>query len=179
MSRLLVLHEAARIELPEPILTPYKICLGDLPKRTISDEMLHRPALASLMEGANFINKAVGSSILELKFPVPHINYASLVFNVRGLKDQNNIKDFILQQVINLKILDVNEVVIELIDSHSTLFRTLDIIGILKMKIRLMTQCGLVVHKIYEDDIKRLHSDELTMAAFILDTLSNTCNGRC
>ena len=173
LSRLLALHQAVKIESPEINVSLPEIHVYDLPKRTLSDEMLHRPALAHLIRGANFINKSVGSSVLELKFPIPFINYASLVFDSRGLKNQSDNKNIVLHQLTNCKeIIGAKRIAIEIIDSQSLLIGSMDVIGIMKMKLRLMSQCGWVVQKLYEDEINRFNSDEHTMGALVLDILS-------
>ncbi|KAG0709963.1 FAST kinase domain-containing protein 5, mitochondrial [Chionoecetes opilio] len=58
LSRLMALHQAVKIEVPEMNIILPETYINDVPKRTLSDEMRHRPALANLMNGANFINKS-------------------------------------------------------------------------------------------------------------------------
>ncbi|XP_045132654.1 uncharacterized protein LOC123516932 [Portunus trituberculatus] len=173
LSRLMALHQAIKIEVPEINVAIPETHMNDLPKRTLSDEMLYRPALAHLMKGANYINKSVGASVLELKFPILFINYASLVFYPQRLKDPNNSGNFVWNQLKHCKeIIGQKRVAFEIIDSQSMLDGSMDVIGIVKMKLRLMSQCGWIVHKLHEDDISRFSSDEHTMGAFILDTLA-------
>lgn len=172
LSRLLALHQAVKIEAPKINVASLETHVNDLPKRTLSDEMLYRPTFAHLMKGANFINKSVGSSVLELKFPIPFINYASLVFDPQGLKNQSVSGNSVLYQLTNCKkIIGAKKVAIEIIDSQSLLIGSMNIIGIVNMKLRLMNQCGWIVQKLYEDDVNRFNNDEQTMGALILDFL--------
>lgn len=167
------LYEAMKIEAPEIFVPLPETYTSVVPKRTLSDEMLYRPALANLMKGVNFINKSVGLYVLELKFPISFINYASLIYDARELKMQNTAKNFVSEKLTSIrKVVGANRVAFEIIDSHSSIFGSVDLIGILKMKLRLMKQCGWAVYTIIEDDINRFNCDEKTMAAFILDTLS-------
>uniref|UniRef100_A0A0P4WWU1 FAST kinase leucine-rich domain-containing protein n=1 Tax=Scylla olivacea TaxID=85551 RepID=A0A0P4WWU1_SCYOL len=173
LSRLMALHQAVKIEVPEVNVAIPETHMNDLPKRTLSDEMLYRPALAHLMKGAIYINKSVGTSVLELKFPILFINHANLVFYPQRLNNLNDNGNFVLNQLTNCKaIIGEKRVAIEILDSKSLLNGSMDVIGIVKMKLRLMSQCGWVVHKLHENDISRFSSDEHTMGAFILDTLS-------
>lgn len=173
LSRLFGLHEAIKVEAPEiSVLLPEFYASG-VPKRTLSDELLYRPALANLMKGVNFINKSVGLHVLEIKFPIPFINYASLIYDPRGLKMDNLSQTFVSNKLTSIsKIVGSKKIAFEVIDSHSLITGTRDLIGILRMKLRLMNQCGWTVHSIFEDDLSRLNCDEKTMAAFIIDTLS-------
>lgn len=173
LSRLLGLYEAIKIECPEICVSLPAPHPSVLPKRTLADEIKYRPALGRLMKGVNFINKSVGLNVLEFKFPVPFINYASLIYDTRGLQIQNISKNFVSEELARVStVVGANRVALEIIDSHSLLFGSLDFIGILKMKLRLMNQCGWIVYTIFEDDMSKFNCDEKTMAAVILDTLS-------
>lgn len=135
--------------------------------------MKHRPALANLMRGVNFINKSVGLSVLKLQFPIPFINYASLIYDAKGLKIQDTPKNFLAEELMSIREgIGVDRVAFEIIDSHSLILGSKNFVGILKMKIRLMNHCGWAVYTIFENDMNMFNCDEKTMAAFILETLS-------
>lgn len=173
LSRLWGLYEAMKIEAPDICVALPEMNRSVLPKRTLADEIKYHPALANLMKGVNFINKSVGLCVLELKFPVPFINFASLIFNARGPKMQEISKNFVSKELRSIgEVVGANRIAFEIIDSHSLVLGSEDFIGILKMKIRLMKQCGWAVYTIFEDDVNMFNCDEKTMAAFILETLS-------
>lgn len=168
------LHEAVKIEAPEISVALPQTCAGVVPKRTLSDELHHRPALANLMRGVSYINKSVGSCVLELKFPIPVINYASLIYDPRGMKVENYSKNFVSLELKRIReTIGAERVAFEIIDSHLLILGNMELIGILKMKLRLMRKCRWKVYTVFEDDVNKFNCDEKTMAAFILDTLSN------
>ncbi|KAK8743781.1 hypothetical protein OTU49_001262 [Cherax quadricarinatus] len=180
LSRLLMLNECLKLEFPELILEIPDISKSNLPLRTLTDETNHRPALATLMEGAFLINQIVGASVLKLKFPITHINYASLLFDNSELKDQNCIwlpnstgqRDHVLQQLSMIKEnFFVQHIAIELLDSHTTL-STSEPIGIVKMKMRLLSQRGWEVKKVHSKDVENCQGDVQALATLILNELT-------
>lgn len=181
MSRLLMLNECLRVEVPELTVAVPDISWSNLPIRTFTDEIHHRPALAALMEGAKFINQEVGVSVLKLKFPIAYINYASVVFDSSVLTGEYCIKQsdssckqsHILQQLLDLKEnFNEEDVALELMDSHSTLSGTSQPIGIMKLKMRLMNQCGWEVRRIHQEDLDSCQNDMQAVAALILEKLT-------
>nr|XP_045592278.1 uncharacterized protein LOC123754124 [Procambarus clarkii] len=179
LSRLLMLNECLKVEAPGLTAVIPNISKNNLPIRTLTDETHHRPSLAMLMKGAVFINQIVGVPVLKLKFPIIHINYASLVYDNSEMKYQDCLvlpdttnRDHVLHQLNAIKEYSIKRpIAIELLDPHSTL-STSQPVGIVKMKIRLLTQCGWEVKKINSADVENCQGDVQALAALILDELT-------
>ncbi|KAG7158607.1 FAST kinase domain-containing protein 5, mitochondrial-like [Homarus americanus] len=183
LSRLLTLNECLKVELPELTVALPDISKSNLPTRTLVDEVQHRPALATLLKGAKFINEIVGAPVLKLKFPIAYINYASLVYDASELKGNNcnslpsstSQRDHVIQQLSAVKDnTSKQQISIELIDSQSTL-STSQPIGMVKLKIQLMNKSGWEVRKIYSGDVETCSNDEQAIGALILDELTKVC----
>ncbi|XP_071550748.1 uncharacterized protein [Panulirus ornatus] len=181
MSRLLMLNECLKVEVPELTVEVPNISRRNVPTRTLTDEIHHRPALATLMEGAMYINQEVHLPVLKLKFIIPYINYASLVFDSSELSGHDCIKqsdsmckqNYILRQLQALKEKFNGQLVaLELMDSHSTLSGTSQPIGIMKMKMRLMNKCDWDIRRIHVKDLESCHNDIQGVAALILEKLT-------
>lgn len=171
------------MEVPGFTVTVPNVSATDLPTRTFADETNFRPDLASLMKGAVWINETVGASILTLRFPVFHIRYASLVFNDSELDNVDPDKPLefsqqqahILHQFVALKEkLQNKKLAIELLDPECKVYGTSEPIGLIKLKLRLMTQTGWSVAVINAEDINNCKNDVRAIAAVILNNLKRT-----
>lgn len=184
LSRLLTLYECLLIEVPELTVEVPTASQRELPMRTLSDEIFHRPALAKLMEGATFINEVLGAKVLKLKFILPNINYANLILDFNQLKHMTPVtssESFAQQDHIIQQLSDVEEkcqgkcVAIELLDSHLLIQETLQPIGIVRLKLRLMRQMGWNVNEVLFTEVDECGNDIKAVAALIIDKITK-CN---
>ncbi|KAK7067966.1 hypothetical protein SK128_013906 [Halocaridina rubra] len=182
LSRLLILSKCLKVEAPELSVKEPSVSPEELPVRTLTDEICHRPLLATLWEGAKLLNDSIGMQVFRLKFVVPHINYASLTADFSHLSstgsftDAENIsqQERILQQLCSVKEKYEGQfVALELLDSQMLLQNSLDPIGIIRLKLRLMQKTGWNVKEVYNNEVDDADGDIRAIAALIIEKITN------
>ncbi|XP_037777618.1 uncharacterized protein LOC119574460 [Penaeus monodon] len=181
LSRLLILHECLKTEVPTLRMEPPAVEKFEIPSRTLADEIQYRPHIKKLSEGAKWINSVVGRTVLRLQFPIPYINYASLTTDFNQLKsedsDSGTYEDtqqiHIFQQLSKIRdIQDNKNIVVEVLDLPSLLNGTSDPVGLFRLKFRLLEQLGWDIRYITSLEVESCGDDVQGLGALLLEKIN-------
>ncbi|XP_063586678.1 uncharacterized protein LOC134764089 [Penaeus indicus] len=181
LSRLLILHECLKTEVPTLRMEPPVVEKFEIPSRTLADELQHRPHIKKLSEGAKWINSVVGRTVLKLQFPIPYINYASLTTDFKQLKGEDSESGtyedtqqiHIFQQLSKIRdVQDNKNIVVEVLDLPSLLKGTSEPVGLLRLKIRLLEQLGWDIRYITSLEVESCGDDIQGLGALLLDKIN-------
>ncbi|XP_047474432.1 uncharacterized protein LOC125028887 [Penaeus chinensis] len=181
LSRLLILHECLKTEVPTLRMEPPVVEKFEIPSRTLADEFQHRPHIKKLSEGAKWINSIVGRTVLKLQFPIPYINYASLTTDFSQLKGEDSESGkyedtqqiHIFQQLSKIRdIQDNKNIVVEVLDLPSLLKGTSEPVGLFRLKIRLLEQLGWDIRYLTSLEVESCGDDIQGLGALLLDKIN-------
>ncbi|XP_066964556.1 uncharacterized protein [Macrobrachium rosenbergii] len=181
LSRLVTLYESLKIEAPELNIGKPQLSQGDLPMRTLSDEIQHRPGLSKVMEGARCINEILGANVLKLKFLIPSINYANLIVDFDNLKSVETLsscgslveRNHILGQLLAVKDRTSNLIAIELLEPQFLIKPSLEPTGFIRLKLRLLRHSGWDVKILSHRELEECGDDTRAIAALVLDKVTS------
>ncbi|XP_068237897.1 uncharacterized protein [Palaemon carinicauda] len=180
LSRLLTLYESLKIEAPGLIVEKPQLSQEELPVRTLSDEICHRPGLSKVMEGVRCINEILGANVLKLKFLLPSINYANLIVDFDNLKSVETMsscdsfveRNHIKEQLSALEGRSNNLVAIEILEPHFLIRPSSDPIGIIRLKLRLLSKSGWDMKILSCSELEDCGNDTRAIAALLLDKVT-------
>lgn len=153
----------------------------EIPSRTLADEIQHRPHIRELSEGAKWINSVVGGTVLKLQFPIPYINYASLITDFNQLKDEdsesgtykNTQQIHIFQQLSKIRdVQDNKNIAVEVLDLPSLVNGTSEPVGLFRLKLRLLEQLGWDIRYITSLEVESCGDDVQGLGALLLDKIN-------
>ncbi|CAL4116037.1 unnamed protein product [Meganyctiphanes norvegica] len=179
LARLQILYEYLKYELPDFKVQPPNISETDVPKRSIREEVHYRPVLAQISDAIAWFNEQIGIKLIFLKFPVPFINYASVVLDLNDV--DNLLENFdglgnnghhILNQLSNVKEnTQRNFINLEILDPHTGINNCKWPTGLVKLKMKILEHRGWGIVRLRESECTRLGDDHSLLAAMILDKL--------
>lgn len=179
LARLRLLYEYLRYELPDFKVQPPDISDTDVPKRSIREEVYYRPILTQVSKSIAWINEQIGEKMLTLKFPVPFINYASVVLDLNDIEDVLENFDtvginghHIINQLSNIKEnTGRNLVNLEIMDQHTGINKSSTPTGLVALKQSILEHQGWGVVRMSELECSHLGDESSLLAALILDKL--------
>ncbi|XP_076045169.1 uncharacterized protein LOC143027654 [Oratosquilla oratoria] len=174
LSQMLLIRECIKYEKPEyPLPSLSQASVENVPRRTVTDEVFHRPVVAEVGKSLDWINSKVGGKLVLWKFLIPYINYVNLTIEpnfVDGVNSDEcevNIKKFLT----NLK---DNKVAVEILDEATCLPMSTRPIGLVNLKMRLLEGQGWTVLKLTEAEVNVYKGDSSALAAYIFDKITNS-----